>query len=400
MIIGAGIAGCALAARLARAGMDVILFERDKFPRDKLCGEFLSGEFQGLLEELGCLDEILAHNPAPMERLRLTTMGGTHVELPLGAPGLGLSRSLLDTQLADYAQRCGARVIFEAQVTGMYQEPWGRTIVQVCREGVEPTLEVQAGLVVGAYGRRTSLDRILGRPSFDKRSPWLAFKRHHVAHFSPERSHLLEELRGVVELHSFKGGYCGVSLVESDVVNVCLLLHKDCLASLPTVSWDSIKHYIGTSNTELRRRLGSLEASRPMLSVAQISLAQKERHQSNVLFVGDAATMIAPLAGDGQAMALHSALMLAELIVGARFAVPSAAWDRQWERRFRTRLAVARGLHETLVRGWATALAVPTVKRFPWLGRMLIRLTRGKAKPRSTRAKVLEVASPGAAITT
>ena len=108
-IAGGGPAGSALAIHLARAGRRVMLFERDRFPRDKLCGEFLSPEARALLLELGCLDEVLASGAVPIRRARFTSVRGRILEFPLPGEGLGISRAALDGILFRQAAASGTR---------------------------------------------------------------------------------------------------------------------------------------------------------------------------------------------------------------------------------------------------------------------------------------------------
>src|SRR5690349_12707324 len=110
-IIGAGIAGSSAALALARAGRKVVLIERDTFPRDKLCGEFLSTEVLGELCALGVEDRARAAGPAEITRARFTSSSVRSLELDLGGTALGLSRRALDALLFDVAARAGATVI-------------------------------------------------------------------------------------------------------------------------------------------------------------------------------------------------------------------------------------------------------------------------------------------------
>src|SRR5262245_22395072 len=102
-IAGAGPAGASLALRLARAGLRVVVLDGGRFPRDKLCGEFLSPEGAQALERLG----LTATGAVPIRHARLTTPRGnvldTELAGPEGRPGLGLSRATLDHQLVQNA---------------------------------------------------------------------------------------------------------------------------------------------------------------------------------------------------------------------------------------------------------------------------------------------------------
>src|SRR3954451_11220599 len=99
-IAGAGLAGAALALALAKAGARVALLDPARFPRDKLCGEFLSPECWGVLDDLGLADAVRRRDYHAIRRVRITTPSGRGLDVEVigidGLPGLGLSRSVLD----------------------------------------------------------------------------------------------------------------------------------------------------------------------------------------------------------------------------------------------------------------------------------------------------------------
>src|SRR3954469_24638507 len=104
VIAGAGPAGGSLALRLATAGLRVALVDAARFPRDKLCGEFLSPEAWGALADLGLAEAVAGSGYRPIRRVRLTTPSGRvlDAEFP-GPPGIGLGRSVLDDLLVQHA---------------------------------------------------------------------------------------------------------------------------------------------------------------------------------------------------------------------------------------------------------------------------------------------------------
>jgi menaquinone-9 beta-reductase len=351
-IIGAGLAGASLAARLAEQGRQVVVYERDRFPRDKLCGEFLSPESFRCLETLGCAEEFLAMNPSVMTRARIIAPGGVELELPLPGRAFGLSRRRLDALLLDHARRHGAKVL-EGTCVRRFDD-------------------VEADVIVGAYGRRTALDRTLERRFFSKRSRLVAFKQHH--RIAPSAA---DNLRGVVELYAFDGGYCGVSYVEEDIVNVCTMF--DAGRGLPEGrGFDGVRRWLSRRHGGLAACLETLEpCETETLTVAQIFLGSKEASDGRVLFVGDAAGMIAPLAGDGQAMAIESALRLADLLDAHLPRTPFREWERLWRREFGRRLELGRWLQRALIEPGLAVPAMKVLKRWPQAGAALVELTRG-----------------------
>ncbi len=361
-IIGGGPAGSALAALLARAGGTPVLLEKDRFPRAKVCGEFLSMEAQGLLRRIGCLEDIQKRAPAPIERARFFSPSGRRVELSLGPGALGLSRFSLDELLFRHAQNSGALAMEDVEVLKIVPDADGTTLV------LSKARALRAALVIAAGGRRLAPPAAKSAPLF------VGLKRRH--RFAPGAE--AADLDGCVEIHLFNGGYCGVNTVEDGAVNVCLLAGERWLASRPSPRWDSLAAEMGRLSPSLGRRLRSLSPDGNPLAAARISLDAAGAASGPLLRVGDAAGMIAPLCGDGQAMALDSAILLADLMSRTdRIALPSA-WAAAWRRRYSSRLRVGRALQSLLLKPPAAETALAACALWPALPRLLLAATRGK----------------------
>lgn len=382
-VIGGGLAGSALAALLARAGRDVLLLEKGGFPRHKLCGEFLSAESQRLLQRVGCLEDVLALGPARITQGRFFSPSGRDAVFDLNGEALGLSRWSLDAALFRHAGRCGASAHEGADVSRIEEVPGGSRLGVDWKNGKRTAVE--ARLVVAAYGRRSPLDARLGRPRFDESASALGLKRHHRPADTEAGRRLSRELEGRVEIHLFEDGYCGVSRVEGGLVNVCLLLKKRFLRGLAAPRWDEVCAAMRARSASLRERLAALvPAEDGFHAVAGLGFSPKGTSSGRVLFIGDAAGMIAPLCGDGQAMALESAVRLAESI-GDRprrmddgdIAALSKGWDEAWTLRFAKRLKRGRLLQSSLLWAPAGETAVRLVSTLPRLGSALVRATRG-----------------------
>lgn len=372
-IVGGGPAGSALAALLARAGRRPVLLERDRFPREKLCGEFLSMEAQDLLKRIGCLDAVRALRPAAITGARFFSPSGRSIEIDLGAEALGLGRVALDETLFRHAQQCGASVFEGASVTRMDESADGvlLEIEQSLLDGTRVKRLLRADRVVAAYGRRSGLDRPLDRGFLRLRSPFVGYKRRHA--FLPGAGAVAAELRGTVEIHLFDGGYCGVSVVDGGAVNICLLAEERVFAA---AGRDPIAR-LARLSPSLRGRMSALRPDGEPLAAARLTFTAKEPSSGSILFIGDAAAMIAPLCGDGQAMALESAVLLAELMSRAGGDELPRLWDDLWRRRFASRLRVGRWLQALLMRPNAAEAVIRVLKPWPSLAAPLLARTRG-----------------------
>ena len=208
-IVGGGLAGSAAAIRLAEAGKRVVMLEREHYPRHKMCGEFLSPETIPLFQRLGVWDTIQALHPAPLTEVRLTAPSGQVFNGLLPRAAIGLSRYVLDALLAERAHTVGTEVRDGCAV---------RDVEGSLAEGFTVTTQgdsISAKTVIGAWGKRSTLDRVLERPFFEEPAPFMALKVHAKGPQPAQR----------VELHGFNGGYCGINAIEGDKVNVCLLTH-------------------------------------------------------------------------------------------------------------------------------------------------------------------------------
>jgi flavin-dependent dehydrogenase len=366
IVIGGGLAGCSAALHLARRDHRVLLLEKGTYPKHKLCGEFLSPEVQGLCDGLGVLDGMQAAGAHPIRHARVTTADGMTFESDLPGTALGLSRYRLDELLFEHARAAGVDGRTSARV---------RSVEGALDEGfVVSTRDAsfRGRVVLGAYGKRGLLDRTLERDFLQERSPFVAFK----AHFEGV------SLPGQIELHAFEGGYCGLSHVEDERVNVCWIAREEALTAAGGQPEAMMAHALA-ENDALADRLGRMRrVSDTFHAISQISLARKAPFERDVCMIGDTAGMIAPLCGDGMAMALHSATL----------AVPPASdfldghitasdfrtrYTQAWSRDFSRRMQVGRWAHHGYIRPLLANTAVQLCRLVPALGRWVIRATRG-----------------------
>jgi flavin-dependent dehydrogenase len=295
-IVGGGPAGSTLAALLARRGYSVALVDRDSFPRDKLCGEFLSYDALPIVDAFG-VD--LSATPA-IERCRVVARRRIY-EFDLPHAARGVSRLLLDSLLFRHAVASGA------------QPRQSCTVTQVAADRITTDQgEIAARVVVGAWGRWGRFDAQLERGFVRDRSHrHFGFKRHYRGPRTADR-----EPR-VIELYSFDRGYLGVSAIENDQTNICGLVHASRLTGHKG-RWDAFVETIRRQEPRLDAMYARHEPAQDgFLSSEPVIFRARSPLEGGIFMIGDASGVIDPLTGNGMAMAIQSALVAAPFIVRA-----------------------------------------------------------------------------------
>jgi menaquinone-9 beta-reductase len=291
MVIGGGPAGSTAAILLGQAGLRPLLIERSREPHDSVCGAFLSSDAQSVLRQLGVsLVELGAH---PIGRVRLVARG-VRVEAPLPFAAMGLSRRRLDAVLLQAADRAGARI--ERGVSVRRIEPGERRAI--LSDGAELAPGV-AFLATGKHDVRGAART--PRPAGDDEPVGLriGLTASPVLH---------RALQGTIELHLFRAGYAGLLLQEDGSVNLCLSVAVDRLR-LAGGKPETLVASLGDEAPLLLERITAAERLGGWSSVARVPYDFRARDSAPGLFrIGDQATVIASLVGDGVGGALSSAV--------------------------------------------------------------------------------------------
>ncbi len=368
VVIGAGLAGSSIARQLGSRHR-VLLLESERYPVHKICGEFLSPEATSLFSNLGVVDAIRAAGSVPIRRVAITGRDGSEWRSDLPGEGIGISRWALDPVLFEAACDAGAEGVQGARVRSIRGDADSGFSVEYELDGV--ACEVRSRLVVGAFGKRSALDRTLGRATDARETNFVAFKMHYTG----------GDLGDWVELHAFDGGYCGMSHVEAGRVNACLIARADTLRASGGSYADMCAGVMRT-NPVLAGRLDALvPAMDKPVAISRISFRTRSLFSGDLVMVGDTAAMIAPLCGDGMSMALRGAEIVAPLLSNvldgeSTLAALRVRYESQWRREFAMRLRLGRWLQAALFRPALARIGLAAVSRFPGLGNALVRATR------------------------
>ncbi len=364
IIVGGGLAGLTAAVHLSQSALAVLVIEKKHYPHHKVCGEYVSNEVLPYFARLGVQFEDLA--PPCIDTLVLSTVNGDSVRTPLPLGGFGLSRFAFDHAL--YQKAVSNKVDFMFKAVTDIQFKHGLFNVHI-----DGQMILNGIFVIGAYGKRSALDKILKRGFVHKKSHWLAVK----AHYNYDGF-----LANQVELHNFKGGYAGLSKTETGAVNFCYLANYGNFKEEGSIAEFNTK--VVAQNPFLSNffKQATPIFDAPM-AIAQIVFGKKKAVENHMLMCGDTAGMIHPLCGNGMAMAIHSGKIAAEGIVQffngsikTREALENS-YQVGWERLFGRRLWWGRQLQSLFLNDKLAAIGVKAAIASPTLLRTIIKSTHG-----------------------
>jgi flavin-dependent dehydrogenase len=380
-IAGAGPAGASVAIELAINGARVLLMEEKKFPRAKLCGEFISPECLTHFQRLGVMDQMSAAAGASLSETVFYSRRGHSVAVPsewfqAGTNALGLSRSEMDYQLLERAKSVGVEVLEETHASRLIRDGENVHGIRVKTGGA--VRDYPALITIDATGRARALARHLDPPRANKRKnirPLVAFKVH------LENARVAE---GACEIYFYKRGYGGLSGVEGGVSNLCFIVAANDVrryGSDPQV----ILREVVMKNPRAAYTLSQARARTPWLSVSLETFGRRTLVPANgMLTVGDAAAFIDPFTGSGMLMALESGQAAAGIITRhlallrqqTGFESMAKDYRAEYQRRFQSRLRVSGLLRRAAFVPHLDEAAILLFGRSSHLRRKLARATR------------------------
>jgi len=364
IIVGGGLAGLVSALHLSQKGLEVLLIEKNEYPKHKVCGEYISNEVLPYLVSMGF--DPFEYGAKNITDFTLSTPGSRSISTTLPLGGFSISRYCIDAELAKKASEHGAK-IHHALVTDIQFKQDRFKVITNKKE------EFSADLVIGSFGKRSNLDVKLDRDFMKKPSPFLGVKAHYKGDFPEE----------AVGLHNFPGGYCGISKVENDHINICYIADFKSFKKHKNIS--SFQENVLSKNKFLKKAFQEFEMvfDKP-LTISQVSFSSKDPVENHVLMVGDAAGMIHPLAGNGMGMAISAGQMAAQLIlkykageIDSRLELEKQ-YARTWQQTFGFRLKSGHIISRLFRLGIFSEAILLFLKIFPFLLPQIIKQTHGK----------------------
>jgi 2-polyprenyl-6-methoxyphenol hydroxylase-like FAD-dependent oxidoreductase len=340
-IIGGGLAGLTLGIGLRRRSVPVTIWESGRYPRHRVCGEFISGRGQATLARLGLLDRVMEAGTIPARTVAFFSPRAASPVREMPEPALSISRFTLDALLADEFRRGGGEL----------------------REGEPWRGEASAEGVVRATGRRAQ--PVAGGWR------WFGLKVHARG----------VDLNADLEMHLSSSGYLGMSRLKDGEVNICGLFRRPASGSVQAPSdWREILRGPPGATRHARLERAVFDES-SFCSVAGLSLEPRRATEADDCRVGDAITMIPPVTGNGMSMAFESAELAVEPL--AAYSAGESTWAgaqetiaRNCDARFTQRLAWARVLQRLMFMRQLQDALVLLAPRWPWVWRLLVARTR------------------------
>ena len=364
IIVGGGLAGLTSAIHLSKFNKKVLLIEKNRYPKHKVCGEYISNEVLPYLNSLGIYP--LKEGAKKISKVQISTVKSNLIQgdLPLG--GFGMSRYFLDNLMANKAISNGVTIVKDSVDSVDFEEE--SFTVQTNKSGI-----FYSKITIGAFGKRSALDVKMNRKFIQKKSPYLAVKTHVKGDF-PEN---------LVGLHNFKGGYCGVSKVENDSINLCYITSYSSFQKHKNLT--EFQEKVVFKNKYLQKIFKESKAvfEKP-LTISQISFETKKPVEEHLIMCGDTAGMIHPLCGNGMGMAITSAQLASKRIlqflngeIKTRDSLEKL-YIRDWNKEFKMRLRIGHLIAWLFRNQIISEIAYSILKMIPSMLPKIIQITHGK----------------------
>jgi len=329
LVIGAGPAGSALAASMARAGASVLMVESASHPRPKACAEYASPRIVEEVARLGLAADDWADTVVPLRGMHLhaggrsTVIGYADRRGPRTA--WGLDRQRFDATLASHAAGCGAELRQRASAVRLETASVGVRGAWIRDRTTEREELVTADWTVGADGVRSTIARLVGveRPVRFPRRLGL------VAHYSGA-----DGLTDHGEMHIGAGGYVGLAPMPGGELNVGMALPLDGASGNSRARFEAAIAAIPA----VAQRLAGAQRLTPIRGAAPIGHRVSRVAGPGWLLIGDAAGFVDPFTGEGIYRALRSARAAGDaLLAGGDVA---GAYARERRRAFAAKTAL------------------------------------------------------------
>lgn len=385
IIAGGGPAGTSAAIHLVRAGARVLLVEQKKFPRQKLCGEFISPECRSHFARLGVDAKMVDSRGVSLTKTVFYSRNGRSVAVPSAwfggeAMALGLSRAEMDHNLLQTARKAGVVVLEQAQVSGLIMD---QNVVRGIRVAfADATAAYRAFVTVDATGRSRALARRLDekRKSVRGAPRLVAFKTH------LEHSRVAD---GACEIYFYPGGYGGLNCIEDGLSNVCFICSAEILRHCGSRA-EVVLREVVCRNSRAAFTLKTARSRDEWLAVTFNGFGPQTAVPGvGLLAIGDAAAFIDPFTGSGILMALENGELVAQTIIshlerlraGQLWETFASDYANRYRRQFHARMRISALLRRVAFVPQCAEAAILLFGSSDGVRRRLAQATRTGEKP-------------------
>jgi geranylgeranyl reductase family protein len=339
LVVGGGPAGATMGWALARRGVGVVVLERTRFPREKVCGDFVEPRGLKLLEAMGCLPALERSPRLPITHVamflasacayrgRIPFYGGS---LDLPAHGYIVPRDELDTELLSAAKRAGA-IVFEDTAATAIERQRGRIAVAARQGGRSVTFKSR--LVVGADGAHSIVARHAGLLREDPRYVAVS-QRAYLDGVSVDTG----EAAFFFDRDLFPGYGWMFPMPDGRAnagVGVLAETRSRWGLAVPQIFQAFLDKLRAAHPGCAKARL----ASKPLGGIVRTYGCAGPNHFDAGVLVGDAGCFVDPMTGEGITPAMESALLAAPVVAGAvgggrAEAASLAAYETAFRRHF------------------------------------------------------------------
>lgn len=330
IVVGGGPAGASTAFALASAGAKVVIIDRDRFPRDKPCAEYLSPQASRILNDMRVLEEVESRGPSRLSGMIVRAPSGRQLRGDFAAQhgfrgfrdrGLAIRRRVLDAILLDAARRAGSRVMERSRVIDVLRDARRRArgVVVVNDSGAR---EIVAPLIVGADGLRSIVGRRLGLVRAGR---------------FPRRIALVSHWRGIAdvgeygEMHVERDGYVGLAPVDDGLVNVAIVIPASRAHAIGADRAHFVAAWLG-QRRHLATRFSRAVRESAVVATGPFNVRARRAWAPGALLVGDAADFFDPFTGEGIYAALRGGELAASAALGTIAQPASDDALREYER--------------------------------------------------------------------
>ncbi len=372
-IVGGGPAGSTAALYLYNLGFNVCLIEKKKFPRETLCGEFLSREVIDTLKNFNLFEGFLKLNPNPITKFKFYNDNNSFIETKLKFPAYGIKRGIFDNFLLDAVKEKGITVFQPFEVKEITR---GKEFITLIVDNGQSSQEIFCDKIIAAYGKQNILDKKLNR-DFTNHKSFLNGVKFHV---DESLFNVLD--KNAIQIFAANGIYCGINSVGGNKTTVCFLENRQMTQNNPK---DQIKT-LTEGNKNFKKLFGeniiSIITDLPIYGTGNIFLGKRELVKNGIYFIGDSSAVIAPLAGDGIGMAMQSAKLISKIFEKQK---TDELDDRQteqyyiqeWKKLFKRRIFIAKSIQNIIMNNYYRKIGYSIIKIFPGLLENIISATRG-----------------------